>query len=112
LTEHLIVHYLNCGGNPIMKNPDRKTVSRLEALPNIGRAMAADLRLIGIDHPRALVGKDPFDLYDALCIVSGQKHDPCVIDVFMSVIHFMESGDPQPWWTFTGQRKKRPHRQK
>jgi hypothetical protein len=32
-----------------MKNPDRKTVSRLEELPNIGKAMAADLRLIGIE---------------------------------------------------------------
>ncbi|RUA01140.1 MAG: mitomycin resistance protein [Deltaproteobacteria bacterium] len=90
-----------------MKNPDRKTVSRLEALPNIGPAMAADLRLIGIDHPLALTGKDPFDLYAALCAESGQKHDPCVIDVFMSVVDFMEGGDPRPWWTFTDQRKKR-----
>ena len=68
--------------------------------------MAHDLRLIGIFHPQALVGKDPFQLYDELCGVSGRKHDPCVIDVFMSAVRFMEGGEPQPWWSFTAERKK------
>ncbi|MDO9263069.1 MAG: helix-hairpin-helix domain-containing protein [Desulfosalsimonadaceae bacterium] len=89
-----------------MKNPDRKTVSRLVALPNIGKAMAADLQLIGIDHPKKLIGKDPFALHEALCAATGKKQDPCVIDVFMSVIRFMEGGDPLPWWSFTAERKK------
>ena len=89
-----------------MKNPDRKTVSRLVELPNIGNAMANDLQLIGIDHPKKLIGKEPFELYKKLCMVSGKKHDPCVIDVFMSVVHFMEGGDPLPWWSFTDERKK------
>ena len=43
-----------------MKNPDRDKVSRLDALPNIGKAIAADLHLIGIDHPKKLVGMEPF----------------------------------------------------
>jgi len=90
-----------------MKNPDRKTVSRLEDLPNIGKAMADDLRLIGIDHPQKLIGKEPFKLYEALCNATGARHDPCVIDVFMSVVYFMEGGEPQPWWSFTDERKKR-----
>jgi len=90
-----------------MKNPDRKTVSRLEALPNIGKAMADDLRLIGIDRPKKLIGKDPFELYEALCRASGTRHDPCVIDAFMSAVHFMEGGEPVPWWSFTDERKKR-----
>jgi hypothetical protein len=89
-----------------MKNPDRETVSRLEELPNIGKAMAADLRLIGIDHPVKLIGKDPFELYDELCKASGKRLDPCVIDAFISVVHFMEGGDPLPWWSFTEERKK------
>jgi hypothetical protein len=88
-----------------MKNPDRKTVSRLDALPNIGKAMADKLHLIGIDHPRQLKGKSPFKLYEALCKATGKKHDPCVIDVFISVVHFMEGGDPLPWWSFTEERK-------
>ena len=89
----------------IMKNPDRETVSRLEALPNIGKAMANKLQLIGIDNPRKLIGKEPFELYEALCIKSGKRLDPCVIDIFMSVIHFMEGGEPLPWWSFTDERK-------
>ena len=51
-----------------MKNPDRNTVSRLDALPNIGKAIAKDLELIGIEHPQKLVGKNPFVLYNNLKI--------------------------------------------
>jgi len=89
-----------------MKSPDRQTVSRLEALPNIGKAIANDLRLIGIDHPKKLIGKDPFKLYENLCVKTGKRQDPCVLDVFMSVVHFMNGGDPLPWWSFTEKRKK------
>ena len=89
-----------------MKNPDRETVSRLDELPNIGKAMANDLHLISIDHPKKLIGKKPFNLYETLCAKSGERHDPCVIYVFMSVVHFMEGGDPLPWWSFTDERKR------
>jgi hypothetical protein len=89
-----------------MKNPDRDNVSQLKELPNIGKAMAADLRLLGINHPDMLRGKDAFVLYDELCRLSGTPHDPCVIDVFMSVIDFMEGGEPLPWWSFTAKRKQ------
>lgn len=89
-----------------MKNPDRKTISRLEELPNIGKAMAKDLQRIGIRHPQKLAGKDPFQLYETLCFKSGEKHDLCVIDVFMSAVHFMESGEALPWWKFTSKRKQ------
>ena len=67
--------------------------------------MAGDLRLIGIDSPKELIGKNPFELYDKLCTKSGKRHDPCVIDVFMSVVRFMEGGDALPWWAFTEERK-------
>lgn len=90
-----------------MKKPDRHTVSRLEDLPNIGNAIAGDLRLIGIDTPKQLVGKDPFELYRRLCEKSGVRHDPCVIDMFISAVHFMEGGDPLPWWSFNQTRKQR-----
>lgn len=90
-----------------MKNPDRETISQLVELPNIGKAMANALRSIGIDHPKRLIGKDPFELFEALYAKREKRPDPCVIDVFMSVIHFMEGGKPLPWWSFTGQRKER-----
>ena len=88
-----------------MKNPDRATILLLEELPNIGKAMARDLLLIGIEHPQKLLGRDAFELYEKLCSISEKRHDPCVIDVFMSVIHFIEGGEALPWWSFTDKRK-------
>ena len=78
---------------------------RLEQLPNIGPALAADLRAIGIKHPRELQGKDPFVLYQKLCAATGQRHDPCVLDTFMAATDFMQGARAAPWWHYTAQRK-------
>jgi hypothetical protein len=86
---------------------DRARLERLEDLPNIGRAMAADLRRIGIHRPADLAGRDPFELYEDLGRATGRRQDPCVLDVFMSVTHFMDGGDALPWWTFTAARRRR-----
>jgi len=56
-----------------MKNPDRDTVSRLDELPNIGKAMAGDLLLIGIDHPKKLIGKEPFELFLMVPILGSKR---------------------------------------
>jgi len=89
-----------------MKNPNRETVSRLTDLPNIGKAIAKDLNLIGIDHPQKLIGKKPIDLYKSLCIATGRRIDLCVMDTFMAAVDFMEGGEPLAWWAFTPERKK------
>lgn len=89
-----------------MKNPNRQTVTKLTDLPNIGKAIAGDLRLINIQYPQDLIGKNAYKLHDELCRVTGEKHDSCVIDVFLAVIDFMEGGDAVPWWKFTADRKK------
>lgn len=77
----------------------------LEQIPNIGASLAADLRLIGIRHPRDLAGRDAFVLYQALCAKTGQRQDPCVLDTFMAATDFMRGAAPAPWWTYTAQRK-------
>jgi hypothetical protein len=78
---------------------------RLEQLPNIGPALAADLRLIGIQHPAELRGQDPLALYQQLCRVTGQRHDPCVLDTFMAATDFMGGAPAAPWWAYTPLRK-------
>ena len=78
----------------------------LEQLPNIGPSLAADLRLIGIEHPRDLRGKDAFVLYQKLCAATGQRQDPCVLDTFMAATDFMRGAPPAPWWTYTARRKR------
>ena len=42
----------------------------LEQIPNIARALAADLRLIGIEHPRQLKRRSALNLYRELCIAN------------------------------------------
>ncbi|MBA3057100.1 MAG: helix-hairpin-helix domain-containing protein [Gammaproteobacteria bacterium] len=89
-------------------NPNKVDRSRLVALtdlPNIGPACAHDLKLLGIHEPSQLVGQSPFDMYEKLCKKTGSRHDPCVIDVFMSVTRFMAGEEPRPWWNYTQERK-------
>jgi Pathogenicity locus len=78
---------------------------RLEQLPNIGPALAADLRLIGIARPADLRGKDALTLYRALCAKTGQRQDPCVLDTFMAATDFMRGAPAAPWWNYTAERK-------
>ena len=79
---------------------------RLEDIPNIGPSLAADLRRLGIVHPRELRGRRPIALYQALCELSGARQDPCVLDAFTSAVRFMEGGEARPWWTYTAERKR------
>lgn len=80
---------------------------RLEQLPNIGPSMAADLRALGITHPRELASHDGFALYQALCRHTGQRQDPCVLDTFLAVTDFMRGAPAAPWWAYTAERKQR-----
>ena len=80
---------------------------QLEQLPNIGPSIAADLRLLGVGHPRELAGRDPLVLYRALCNATGKRQDPCVLDTFMAATHFMSGAAPRPWWDYTAERKQR-----
>lgn len=77
----------------------------LTDLPNVGKATAGDLRLLGIEHPRDLLGRDPYEMFDQLCAITRSNQDPCVIDVFLSVTAFINGGEPKPWWSFTAERK-------
>ena len=76
-----------------------------EQLPNVGPAMASDLRAIGLSHPRELAHRDPFVLYHSLCAHTGKRQDPCVLDTFMAITDFMRGAKPAPWWAYTAQRK-------
>jgi hypothetical protein len=74
-------------------------------LPNIGPAMARDLEFLGILNPEHFKGKDSVELYETLCLRTGTRHDPCVLDVFISVTRFMDGEGPRPWWASTEERK-------
>jgi hypothetical protein len=80
---------------------------RLEDLPNVGPSVAADLRRVGVNLPEDLIGRDPYDLFAELERRTASRHDPCLLDVFISAVAFMEGGPARPWWEYTAERKAR-----
>ena len=90
-------------------NPARVSRTRLrelEDLPNVGKAVAGDLRRLGFFRPQDLAGMDALALYRALCVVQGARVDPCMLDVFLSLADFLDGGEPRAWWHFTAERKR------
>lgn len=85
----------------------RDRLVKLEDLPNIGSATADSLRLIGIHKPQQLAGREALEMYQALCEKTGRRQDPCVLDVFLSIVDFIRGGEARPWWSFTAERKRR-----
>lgn len=85
----------------------REKVQKLTDLPNIGPSLAEELRFIGIKTPEELKNKEPFELYKELCMKSGKRQDPCVLDVLISVTEFMNGKEPKVWWEYTKERKER-----
>lgn len=85
---------------------ERDRVKLLTDLPNIGKAMAADLQMLGIREPGQLKGMCPFEMYERLCKKTATRLDPCVIDVFISITRFMDGKEPRPWWEYTKERKR------
>jgi hypothetical protein len=86
---------------------NREMMSSLTDLPNVGPACAGDLKLLGIHSPQDLVDKDPLQMYRALCKMTQARQDPCVLDVFISIVQFVRGDPAQPWWRYTESRKTR-----
>jgi hypothetical protein len=85
---------------------NRTQLIKLTDLPNIGPASAKDLLLLGVQTPEQLIGMSPLQMYQDLCSLTGQRHDPCVLDVFISVVRFMQGETAQAWWCYSAERKK------
>jgi len=88
------------------KARDAAECERLEQIPNVGPSIAADLRRLGVTHPRDLAARDAFALYRQLGDATGQRQDPCVLDVFMAAVDFMRGAPARPWWAYTAERKR------
>lgn len=89
-----------------MKAKKAVDAHKLEDIPNIGKAVVEDLKLLGITKPKQLIGKNGLKLYARLNKITGVRHDPCMADTFMAAVDFMNGGRPRPWWDFTDERKK------
>ena len=84
----------------------RNEIKQLRDIPNIGPAIEKDFFALGINSPVELIGKDPYQMYNDLCSITHKRHDPCVIDIFISAVKYIEGGPAKKWWEFTEERKK------
>jgi hypothetical protein len=76
-------------------------------LPNVGPAIALDFVRLGIVDPKALKKQNAGAMYAKLCKIDGVRHDPCLLDVFESVVAFANGAPARPWWHYTPKRKAR-----
>ena len=87
-----------------MKN--RRDIISFKEIPNVGPATVRYLNIIGINTPFELIGQNPISMYSELCSTTNTPFDPCLADVFISAVRFMEGAPPRNWWYYTKERKK------
>ena len=77
----------------------------LQSIPSIGPALERDLRLIGVDRPSCLKGKDPEKLYRKLQQVTGMHHDRCVLYTFRCAVYYVNEkhhdSELLKWWSWS-----------
>lgn len=89
--------------------PAPRPAHPLAGLRSVGPATRRDLDLLGVRTLDDLAAADPQELYDRLCAVTGQRHDPCVLDVFACAV--AQARDPhlpaarRDWFAWTPHRK-------
>ncbi len=82
---------------------------QLKDLSGIGRAMLRDFNVLGIRTVEELATRDPDELYERLCTLTGVRHDPCCRDVFRCAA--AQARDPnlpeeqKNWWYWSRKRK-------
>lgn len=87
-------------------NTDRSKKHVLTDLPNIGPSIVEDLRVVGIQAPKDLVGRNPLELYALLNTLTRTRRGSCILDVLLSVTDDKAGNEAQPWWAYSKERKK------
>jgi Pathogenicity locus len=83
---------------------------RLEDLISVGPAMLRDFELLGIRSVAQLARQNPRRMYERLNRASGQRQDPCVLDVFCTAV--AQARNPRlpaeecQWWYWSKKRKQ------
>jgi hypothetical protein len=90
-------------------SPDIGTASSsaLLELANVGPAVARHLERVGITETGQLAGRDPIEIYEEMCVASGRRLDPGLLDTVMSAVEQADGGPARPWWDYTAERKRR-----
>src|SRR5437899_10855628 len=81
------------------------------ALISSGPAMLQDFEVLGIRSVAQLARQNPQRMYAGLNRLSGQRQDPCVLDVFCAAV--AQARNPRlpaeqcQWWYWSKRRKQR-----
>ena len=82
---------------------------RLVDLCGVGKAMVRDFLVLGCPTVASLRDQDATTLYYRICDLTGQRHDPCVHDVYACAIAQANNPSLPPeeckWWTWSSRRK-------
>ena len=88
-----------------------ETRRQLGDLISVGPAMLRDFELLRIRSVAQLARQNPQRMYARLNRVSGQRQDPCVLDVFCAAV--AQARNPRlpaeqcQWWYWSRRRKQR-----
>ena len=79
-------------------------MEELQSIPGVGKKIAGDLVLIGINSTEDLRNQDPETLYEKVCLVKGQKVDRCLLYVFRCAVYYATEPNHDPeklkWWNW------------
>jgi len=78
------------------------TTDDLQAIPGVGKSIAADLHSLDIHTVKDLQHKDPETMYEQLMSNVGTHIDRCILYVFRCAVYYAEheKHDPEKlkWW--------------
>lgn len=82
----------------------QKILTEFRQIPGVGVSIAEDFWNLGFRSLDDLKGKDPEQLYDALCKYQGCKVDRCMLYVFRCAVYFvsekMHDAELLKWWNW------------
>jgi len=85
-------------------------------LISVGPSVRGDFAKLGIARVAQLAKANPQQLYNRLCRLTGERQDPCVLDVFTAAV--AQAKNPRlpaaqcQWWYWSRVRKAAEKRQR
>jgi hypothetical protein len=84
---------------------------RLEDLISVGAAFVRDFGLLGIRSVAQLARRNPENLYERFCEITGKAQDICCLDVFCAAVAQARNPrlpeEQRQWWYWSRMRKAR-----
>ena len=85
-------------------------MDELQKIPGIGKSIAKDLRILGINQVNDLRNRNPEELYNELCKRMGKPVDRCMLYVFRCAVYFAShtkhDSEKLKWWHWKDEKVK------